>query len=87
MYLFIQEYLCLFKTHILLGLSLPQKLLMPSHDLKAKVQILHKASRTLSTFFAQFLSIPKTLKLLPPFLFAFTETSHALYTSVLLHTY
>ena len=38
MYLFIQEHLYLFKTHILLGLSLPQKLLMPSHDLKAKVQ-------------------------------------------------
>lgn len=38
MYLFIQEYLCLFKIHILLGLSLSQKLLMPSHDLKAKVQ-------------------------------------------------
>lgn len=35
MYLFIQEYLCLFKTT---GLSLPQKLLMPSHDLKTKVQ-------------------------------------------------
>lgn len=37
MYLFIQEHLYLLK-HILLGLSLPQKLLMPSHDLKAKVQ-------------------------------------------------